>query len=419
MEDKTTIKTNPDFEYYEQEALLDYLRIMAEKGCILTKADNHFVFEKGNCEKVFYSVNYYNPSSGSIEDFLKNYSEKGYEYLGVYSSIYVFSSSEINTDINETDRKVYYKVLQKKIAGKVLMFLLTIPILYFVFSIGAGEIWYSNSLLIFSCLLLLVGLRDILDFIWACHYMIHERKLIRHEDERDDFSFNKYKKRKASLKIIPVILAVIWMSLGLTAMIHTGSLMGFIAFVTFLFAFVRIFISSKTEGEKIFGREPGNHLKMIRNIITIFCIAGLVFIFALDAIAYYQNKLYNEDELTSYVNENEIPKTIKWESVFGEKNKGIIIIEDEESKSLKKISYSIYESSYNFVIKSKFQTNKYLSYETADPKDWGAQDYKKAEFLPTYPKLVLYPAKVFEYETDGYEPDKETIRKIRDYLDLR
>ena len=122
--------------------------------------------------------------------------------------------------------------------------------------------------------------------------------------------------------------------------------------------------------------------------------------------------------MTSYVNKNETPKTIKLESVFGENNQGILILEDENGGNLQRISYSLFESRYDFVIKHTFQTSKYELYEAVDPKDWGAQDYKKVDSIPTYPRIVLYPSKVFEYVTKGYEPDSKTIKTIREYLDL-
>jgi len=166
MDSKATIKTYLDFESYEQNAILHYLRTMADEGWILKKVDTSFTFEKGSGEKVFYSINYYNPSSGSIEDFLKNYSEKGYAPLGEYSSNYIFSSSEINEEINDINRETNYKVLLKNIAFKILLFLITIPaILLFDFNQGAGEIWYSNSILILLSFALLAGSKEILDFI--------------------------------------------------------------------------------------------------------------------------------------------------------------------------------------------------------------------------------------------------------------
>lgn len=182
METKRTFRIFTIFQYKEEQ---DYLREMHLSGWKFVKVSGPciYYFEKCVPEDVIYQLDYNKDGIAHKEEYVKVFSDCGWEYLQDYAGYSYFRKSASETEGAEEifcDDDSRQQMMMRVCKGRLVPVVLTLPIMWipyfilFIYCLRTGAEWARCFLILSTGLICLYAL---LMIMLACQY----RKLKKRE----------------------------------------------------------------------------------------------------------------------------------------------------------------------------------------------------------------------------------------------
>ncbi|PWM43241.1 MAG: hypothetical protein DBX47_07255 [Clostridiales bacterium] len=424
------------YNYTECDALKEYLEEMALKGWILKDIKTFLTFEKGEPQKIIYSVEIFDkasaydlqPENEAIEYI--NYCESyGWQYVSSRGKFYIFKTNDEDTVPIETDEKEKYKTIVKntfKLKGSMWFILSLIILFNFKSFWDYKELIVSDLsifMVIYFCFICLTGCIEICYFVvWA----LKAKKRLKNNEKIIVHNKNNFKKLSIFYNIYIIISAflLIYAFYGIISnkdKVYLTFLVGVIFILIIAFFIRKLLIRQKVS------------TKIQYCIITILCFT-LISLLAFSTATIILNTSMMENKYVYKMNTqnvykcgDDIPLTItdikglQYENNKKSIKKSVFAALTTYTSSKvdwqSKIEYEIFESKFDWII------NKYVESMTIEylmqPDDIGMWK-ANAVYTNKNPKsevkgIVVYEDKVIVLSGD-FSLSEAEIKTITEKL---
>lgn len=446
---KTTLKKFFVFQYTECEALEEYLEGMALKGWILSnvsKGFSYFTFQKGEPQKLIYSVQVFDKASlfdtqlnANTMEYIDYCKEAGWQFVCNKEKIHIFVTADENAVPIETDEAMKYQTIKKSMLKQnivnwfVLPILITFDVLLFYFTNFEGFVtsyaYLFVALLWVLCLFLSAS--RIIGFSLWCR---HAKQNLANNQPLPSYSKNDLIKR-SRMRMIPVLISLVSVICFFIASLCSGDyLSAFSLIIPIIILCLTISLCIWFYNQKL-SRSTNIVLPIVFGTFSAFLI--MVSMIVLFASSSGHARIYITDHSFSIFSQTKPPLVMEDLGIKPEKSRessndvsGTFLAQyassyddsynnaQDQSDENTGISYSLFKSNYDFII-DHYMNYKLNRYEVYKPSDAAIWDAKKAFCeVNTHRYMVIYNHCVLLFRCD--QPiNQDRIKIIEEKLNLK
>lgn len=419
------------FTYFETRALKEYLEAMALEGWILKEWKLFLTFEKGEPQKLTYSVEVLDKGSASDFALYNNSTEfidlcesAGWEFVCSFRKMYIFITENENNVAIETDvRQKFRSIYKSSMKDHLPLWILWMIIFFneYLLQFQANfDISITSYISIFSFFFFLflnvVGMSSaVLFFVWV----IKAKKQIALAKSLPGVSLRMIQIRQTVLNVISAVLLTGYLALLFYSIImHDLFVIGFSSFLLTLLCIIQLASGKITHSQKtrrIFGITAALSAALL--IVTIG--TSLVGFFLRPLNEQFVEILHNGRPQVRILKNDTIPLTLEDMGVEIQRYR------NKESNTLKstifastinyrdstfdldgnetELYYSIFSSDYRAIldqsVKSQFNS---MPWKENDPSPYHAEQYFAFYDRGRFFKAVfVYPDRVLTFTTSG------------------